>query len=105
MNFGESVEKSIKDRKNKFSYHSNEYKLKKRKNGDIIVIDKYNNVVADVESDGENYITEIRENERDKVQNTKCNVIPKIVNSVLINFDEYKAIKNINKDMKEREKE
>ncbi len=103
MDFGESVAASMKNRKNSFSYHGHDYRLKRSNDEEIFVVTPEGEKVAYVVADEEDCLVDIIENKKEYVENVSGGIIPKIVNGVLVNFEDFKKKKSQNKEDKGEE--
>ena len=98
LNFEGTVSKAIVDKNNSFSYHSHNYRLKKIPNGNVVVLDKNEEVVASVLTDGVETAVEILEGKEEYVENLSGPVEPIIQNGKLINFNDFKEKSKEKKD-------
>ena len=97
LDFEETVSKAIIEKNNSFSYHSHNYKLKINKNGEVIIVDKNDNKVAEVLTDGEETAVQIIDGKEDYVENLRGPVTPIIEEGKLVNYQEFKEKKEIEK--------
>lgn len=101
LNFEQTVEQAIDEKKNAFLYHCKEYFLKKDKEGNVIVCsnDKEKKViVADIiiesQADKEmECVTVVRDGFDGIIQNYEGTVKPIIADGKLVNYDSFRNIK------------
>ena len=89
-NFGETVQQAISDRQNSFSYHCQNYRLKRTPSGEIVIIDEDSTkVVASVSNNDNNFEINIAENMADSIENFSGRIKPQFKNGKLINLDDF----------------
>lgn len=93
LDFEETINKSIRERHNSFSYHNHNFSLKKSKEDEIFAIDENGQIVADIIVDESECLVEAREEKRDYIENTSGFEKPIIKDGKLINFEEFKKEK------------
>ena len=91
LDFSETVSKSIEEKCNLFSYHGHNYRLKKNKEGKILIVDDNDNKVADVQSNDEGISVIVDDDKIDYVENLTGPVKPIIQNGRLINLRDFRA--------------
>lgn len=88
FNFEEAIINSINNKSNTFSYHGHEYSFKKLSDDEILVVSN-NSVVANIITDGKEYLVDVVNEKKDYVENFSGTVIPIIESGHLINRDEF----------------
>lgn len=81
---------AIRNRQNTFSYHNQKYFLKKTSEGDIVVVNKEGDIVADGFEANNESIVEVRADKREYVDNISRGAKPVIINGKLINISQYR---------------
>lgn len=90
LDFEGSFEQAIRNRQNSFSYHNQKYFLKKTSQEDIVVINEAGDIVADGLQVNNEFTVEVREDEREYVDNISRCAKPVIINGKLINISQYR---------------
>lgn len=91
LDFPQSVSKAIEERSNSFSYHSHNYQLKKNASGDVVIINKDGEIVAElIDQEGDKPIVRIIEGKEGYVENLSGPVRPIIQNGMLINIEQFR---------------
>ncbi len=95
MDFEESTALSIKEKRNTFSYHGREYRLKKGPDvpDGIVVVGEDGEKVAWVFADEDDCLVDILEDKKAYVNNYSNGVVPIIKNGRLVNHDAFKKNK------------
>lgn len=93
LDFEQTISKAIIEKNNSFSYHSHDYRLKKAKEDEVVVIDKKGEIIAHVLTDGTDASAEVVKGKENYVENLSGPVKPIIQNGKLINIDEFKQKK------------
>lgn len=93
LDFAETVEETIKQKKNDFSYHNHNFHLKKSKQDEIVVISDNDEFIAQVVADESDCLVEISNDKEKYVSNTSSSVTPIIRNGKLINLEDFKNTK------------
>lgn len=93
--FEDKVSMTIQDTKTSFKYHGHEFFIKSLKNGEIIIVSKDGQVIADVLAEDGECVVEVREDKKSFVENFSGKIKPIIENGKLVNYDEFVSKKNI----------
>lgn len=96
LDFEETVSTAIIEKSNSFTYHSHNYSLKKKQNGEAVVVDKNGDIVAEILTDDNVVVVDVVNGKEDYIENLTGPVKPIIQNGKLINFKEFKQIKSKN---------
>lgn len=89
LNFSETVQQAMSDRHNTFSYHSQNYSLKKSPSGQIFVVNKDSTIVASVMQNSSAPTINILSDYSDSIENLSGHIKPYIKNGKLLNLDDY----------------
>lgn len=88
FNFEESIINAINNKNNSFEYHGHEYVLKKYSDIEILVVSN-KMIVANVITDGEEYLIETVEEKNDYIENFSGSIKPIIEDGYLLNRNEF----------------
>lgn len=91
LDFSETVSKAIEERSNCFSYHCHNYRLKRNKNGEIIVVNDNGERIAGVFSNGDGISVSVDDDKNEYVENLTGPVQPIIQNGRMINLREFRT--------------
>lgn len=99
LDFEGSIYQSILKKSNQFEYHGHSFRLKKSTEEELFVIDEKGEVVAEVLVEGEDIAVGIKEEKEEYVENYSGPVKPIIENGRLINLDEFKRIREEDREL------
>lgn len=94
LDFEQAVSKAIIEKQNEFSYHSHNYRLKKKQNEEVVAIDQNGEIVANILTNGYETTVEVVDGKEDYVENLTGPVKPIIQNGRLVNIDEFRQKKD-----------
>ena len=97
LDFDDTIIQAIKNKKNTFYYHGHEFLLKKSSDEEVYVISN-GSIVANILTDGEEYLIEIAEGKERYVENFSGSIAPIIKNGYLVNRSQFISQRSFDND-------